>query len=80
MLDSKVIVNMVRECKERANDAVLRLNQYTDNIHEQSVEGINTSAGGIDDLGAVVSDLSTAIDDLATVVSAMQEGKEQENG
>lgn len=63
----------IRECKERINAAMQRLNEYTDGIHKVSTDGIGDNAGGVDELGQVVSDLAASTDDLATVVSALDE-------
>lgn len=70
---NQAVIDAIKECKELAQEAVQRVNEYADNIHANSKNEIGDNAGGLDELGQMVSDLAESIDDLGSTISALDE-------
>lgn len=54
----------IKEAKDLANEAIQRVNEYADMIHDASTRSIETSDGGITELAELVADLLERVDAL----------------
>lgn len=54
----------IKEAKDLANEAIRKVNEYADMIHDQSTASIETSDGGITELAELVADLLKRVEAL----------------
>lgn len=67
------ILKELKTIRDEFFDMISRSGNYYDGKHSESVDGIKTNSGGVDELGQLASDYMASIDDLATQVSDLTE-------